>query len=346
MSHQVESTSDVDVQTPHGYGSAPGSSIVESFMTWFRPGSGTMPINAPQVVLPVDIAVSPSGKVAMASPGTSFLTSVSTLAVSSFPYPDSPLTMPLGPSGEVVAVAFVSDDRLLAQTREPARLWIVDLTNPNAAPSSVVLSNVSRADTGHDIFHAQAGGFVACASCHPEGGDDGHIWLLSNNARRTPSLRGTIAGTAPYHWPGDQADIPALVNDVYTKRMSGAQLDDSQMHALQHWVEGIPAPVVPSWVEAASAQRGQAIFERSDVGCASCHAGPKHTNNATLDVGTGGPFQVPPLLGVGWRTPLLHDGCAATIADRFGHCATPGHGDISKLAPQDVTDLGMYLESL
>jgi hypothetical protein len=52
--------------------------------------------------------------------------------------------------------------------------------------------------------------------------------------------------------------------------------------------------------------------------CNTCHSGPKLTNNLTLDLGTGGSFQVPPLVGVGWRTPLLYDGCAATIADRFG----------------------------
>jgi hypothetical protein len=65
-----------------------------------------------------------------------------------------------------------------------------------------------------------------------------------------------------------------------------------------------------------------------------------------MDVGTGGAFQVPPLVGVGWRTPLLHDGCAQTIADRFGRCATPGHGQIAELSSQDLSDLEMYLESL
>ena len=35
--------------------------------------------------------------------------------------------------------------------------------------------------------------------------------MLDGNKRRTPSLRGTIAGTAPYHWPGDKADLDALV---------------------------------------------------------------------------------------------------------------------------------------
>jgi cytochrome c peroxidase len=38
-----------------------------------------------------------------------------------------------------------------------------------------------------------------------------------------------------------------------------------------------------------------------------------HTNNQSLDVGTGGTFQVPSLVGVGTRAPYLHDGTAPTI---------------------------------
>jgi cytochrome c peroxidase len=187
---------------------------------------------------------------------------------------------------------------------------------------------------------------IACASCHPEGRDDGHVWILDGNRRRTPSLRGTIAGTAPYHWPGDQANLTALVDDVYTRRMNGAPLDTPQMGALSSWVQAIPAPPVPSWVDSAAAQRGKALFVRNDVGCSSCHSGPKLTANLTVDVGTGGAFQVPPLVGVGWRTPLMHDGCAATLADRFGACATPQHGSIGSLSATNISDLTAYLESL
>ena len=57
-------------------------------------------------------------------------------------------------------------------------------------------------------------------------------------------------------------------------------------------------------------------------------------------------FQVPPLVGVGWRTPLMHDGCAAAVADRFGACSTPGHGSIASLSAGDISDLVAYLETL
>jgi len=290
--------------------------------------------------LPVDVAVSSDGAhIAVVEAGDGFasdkLGSVSTFSACG---DLDAVAAQIGDGATPIAVAFDATNRVIVQTREPATLWV--------GSTPVALSTVSRDDTGHDVFHAQAGVMVACASCHPEGGDDGHVWMLDGEPRRTPSLRGTIAGTAPYHWPGDQPTFSALADDVYTIRMSGAKLTSDQESALQHWVEGIPAPPVPSWIDASSASRGASIFADPSVGCASCHSGAKLTNNATVDVGTGGAFQVPPLVGVGWRTPLLHDGCAATIADRFGACATTGHGSIGALSAANITDLSTYLESL
>jgi cytochrome c553 len=239
-------------------------------------------------------------------------------------------------------VAFASNE-LLVQSREPAGLYVF---NGTSAPTFVSLSSASRKDSGHDIFHVQAGGMIACASCHPEGGDDGNVWNLDGASRRTPSLRGTIAGTAPYHWPGDMKDLPTLFDDVYTVRMSGATLASDQVTVLTRWVEAVPAPPAPSWVDSAAAARGKAIFAQASTGCATCHSGAKFTDNHTVDVGTGGSFQVPPLVGLGWRAPFLHDGCAATLADRFGSCATPGHGNIASLTAGNLSDLEAYLETL
>ena len=139
--------------------------------------------------------------------------------------------------------------------------------------------------------------------------------------------------------------MTTLVNNVYTTRMAGVLLPNDEMGALTGWVESIPAPPAPAWVDKDASAKGQALFV--STGCASCHAGGKLTNNSTVDVGTGGKFQVPPLVGVGWRTPLLHTGCAATIADRFtSACSTAAHGDVSKLSPTDIANLTAFLETL
>jgi hypothetical protein len=128
--------------------------------------------------------------------------------------------------------------------------------------------------------------------------------------------------------------------------MDGAPLDKGQSAAVESWVTSVPAPSAPSWVDSASAQRGAGVFTRSATRCSTCNSGSKLTNNTTVDVGTGGSFQVPPLVGVGWRMPILHDGCAATMADRFGKCSTSQHGSTVSLSAQDVTDLENYLETL
>jgi hypothetical protein len=324
----------------------PESGAVLSVLTVLG-ADGTVTLNRQfAAALPVDVAISQDGSsVAAIAPGDGFVSSLASVFYFDHGGSGNGWSQSVGAGAQPIAVAFGGPDRLLVQTREPAQLWIIGLPLGDTK-TSVTLSTVSRDDTGHDVFHTQAGAMIACASCHPEGGDDGHVWLLDGSRRRTPSLRGTIAGTAPYHWPGDQRDLNSLVSDVYTKRMSGTFLDSSQMSAIESWVQSVPAPPVPSWVDAAAAQRGQGIFARVDVGCGSCHSGAKLTNNATVDVGTGGKFQVPPLVGVGWRVPLLHDGCAKSIADRFLACSTSRHGTISGLSQQDVSDLTAYLETL
>jgi cytochrome c553 len=304
---------------------------------------GTVTVNQKFAgVMPVDVAISPDGlHLAAVATGNAFTTSLPTIF--EFDGCGTPQSAPQV-SGQPTAVAFDPRGNLIVQTREPASLLVYA---PNAdSGAAITLSSDSRADTGFDIFHTQAGGMIACGSCHPEGGDDGHVWLLDGATRRTPSLRGTIAGTAPYHWPGDEQSMDALLTDVYTKRMSGASLDRPQMDAINGWVQNVPAPPSPSWVDSQAAARGKTLFESAAVGCATCHSGPKYTNNQTVDVGTGGKFQVPPLVGVGWRSPLFHDGCATSLGTRFGACSTPTHGSIGSLSAGDLSDLIAYLETL
>jgi hypothetical protein len=64
-------------------------------------------------------------------------------------------------------------------------------------------------------------------------------------------------------------------------------------------------------------------------------------------VGTGGKFQVPSLIGVAWRAPYLHSGCAATLEARFGDCGGGElHGHTAQLAAGERTDLIAFLKSL
>lgn len=242
--------------------------------------------------------------------------------------------------GEPIAVAFDGSDKLVVQSREPAALFFDGKTIP--------LSDVSRADTGHAIFHSQAGAFVACASCHAEGGDDAHVWSFQGiGPRRTQTFRGGLLGTEPFHWDGDMKDLTHLTGAVFQGRMSGPPLTADQIDALGRFADAIPAIPVSAPSDAAAVARGKALFSDPEVACAGCHSGAALTNNATVDVGTGKAFQVPSLRGIAFRAPFLHTGCAPTLLDRFGACGGGDqHGKTSHLSAAQLRDLVAYLETL
>lgn len=197
--------------------------------------------------------------------------------------------------------------------------------------------------TGHDVFHRATPKGIACASCHPEAGEDGHVWQFAEGARRTPSLRGGLAGTAPFHWSGDLADMSTLMRNVMNARMGGASQSAARTDALLGWLDAQPALRAPP-VNAEAAARGQALFESSETGCAACHAGPLGTNNTTVDVGTGGPFQVPRLAELAWRAPFLHDGSLPGLDARVLP-VTDQHGKLSHLDATGRADLLEYLRT-
>jgi len=243
--------------------------------------------------------------------------------------------------GQPIAVAFDRSGGLIVQSREPAMLALGDGT-------TIVLSTVSREDTGHTLFHANSGGFLACASCHSEGNEDGRTWNFScEGPRRTQSLQVGLTDTEPFHWDGSETDFGHLTTDVFQGRMSGPALASDQQAALLTWLDHQPRLPKADAADPAAVSRGQALFQDPAHGCAICHAGPHMTNNQTVDVGTGGRFQVPSLIGVGSRAPYLHDGCAPTLTDRFGSCGGGDqHGVTSTLSSADVSDLVAYLKTL
>lgn len=206
-----------------------------------------------------------------------------------------------GADGEPVAVAFDPSGSLVVQLREPAALV--------CKGARISIGSGSVFDAGHAVFHANAGGFIACASCQAEGGDDDFTWTFDGiGPRRTQTSRGGLSGTEPFHWDGDVTDLSMLMTHVFVGRMSGRPLDDGQLGAVLNWIDGSPrfGKAAPATDDA----RGKALFDSDAVGCAGCHAGPTSTNNTTVDAGTGGTFQVPSLRDVAFRAPYIHDGCA------------------------------------
>jgi hypothetical protein len=246
--------------------------------------------------------------------------------------------------GQPIAVSFVGSTMAVAvQSREPALLAL-----PGGAP--IQLSTVSRSDTGHDLFHANAGSGIACASCHAEGTEDGRSWNFAcEGVRRTQSLQVGLKGTEPFHWGGDEHDFTQLVQDVFVGRMSGPMLSSDQVDATLGWIDAQPRRTHTMPTDSAAVARGQAVFnDPTRAACATCHSGARLTNNQSVDVGTGGTFQVPSLVGISTRGPFMHTGCAQTLRDRFDPACGGGdrHGVTSKLKPAEVDDLITYLQTL
>ena len=364
-----------------GYaGAGCGGGIVQAVVSRLQPGKPHKP--SPEIagaVLALDLALSPDGQtLALVAPADAQVTALGSLVmlapleaatapsdkgcVSEVVFRGSVPPVPGAPAveapwiqpepsrfwpnrllGQVVAVAFDGQGDVVVQLREPPAIRVPgrQLTIP--------LSQDHRVDSGAGIFHANSGAGIACASCHPEGAEDGRVWQFTGlGARRTQSLLGGVGQTLPLHWDGDMRDVAHIAREVFTGRMAGPQLDGVQATALALYLDGLP--LLPRGLarDPLAVERGRAVFNDPAAGCASCHAGPRFTDNSTRDVGTGRPLQVPSLLGLGDRAPFMHTGCAPTLAARFSTECGGGdrHGATSRLSPPQQADLRAFLESL
>ncbi len=383
VTHQLGAVGEVQItQGGYGGGGEGCGSIVRTSMAVFDPATLTMSAASPlpDAVLAADFSVAPqSRQLAVLSAGNAHTPGLD--AVPTYPLDvvvGPPVAQPSGdmavgdmadagsgnpdpgggftggcgitdatpghaPVAEPIAVAYDQAEHLWVQEREPARLVRLD------GQATITLATDSMADTGWAVFHSNSGANIACAMCHPEGGEDSRTWNFADvGPRRTQTLRGHVGGTEPFHWSGDLHDFSALVGEVYIKRMSGPTLLGDQSSTLFAWINTIPELPQSPPADSAAAARGQTLFNAPDGPlCSTCHIGSQMTNNLTLDVGTGGQFQVPRLIGVAWRSPFMHDGCAATLADRFGVCGGgDAHGATSTLSSAQISDLVAYLNTL
>ncbi|HMG56687.1 MAG TPA: di-heme oxidoredictase family protein, partial [Kofleriaceae bacterium] len=223
--------------------------------------------------------------------------------------------------------------------------------------------------------------WVACASCHLEGRSDAVTWRFLQGPRDTPSNAGGMRDTGFLFRTAARTRVQDYWHTIQDEQ--GGALDPAAdaalLDALAAYVDlGIPLPVPPTTDPALVAQ-GRAIFERADVGCATCHGGPRFTDsgqgNPALDLGgeirlhdvgtcvttgawpdaasadlaghprTACAFDTPSLSGVAASAPYLHDGSAPTLHDVLER--TRGTmGDISSLSPGEEAALVEYLRSL
>ena len=242
---------------------------------------------------------------------------------------------------------FVSD----SEADKPLPVGRIALTQPARPPTlGVALGRILFHRSGDDRIASDA---RACASCHPDGRDDGLTWSTPNGPRRSMMLAGRVDAATPFSWSGSEHTLEDHMGITFT-RLRGRGLNGVELDALAEYVTTLSPPSALPGVPGATGDqiaRGDAIFHSDAAGCSTCHTGGRATDNMHHDVSSktqadrSGDFNTPSLRFVGGGGPYYHDGRYATLRDLL----TDGRrkmGHTSQLAPAEMDALEAYLRSL
>ncbi len=275
--------------------------------------------------------------------------------------------------GEPSGVALDADRRegfVWSQAARTVTSFPLDGYHPSATtpdPAGLVRTvglgvRVSEPDEvakGRALFHATGDTRIssdgrACASCHPDGRDDGLVWATPDGPRQTPTLAGRLAGTAPYGWNGARGTVKKHVTTTL-KRLGGAGLEDEAMDALVAYCMAMEAPpraALEATTDHPLVEEGRDLFESSSAGCSSCHMSDgTFTDGNRHNVGSkakGDPrrsFDTPSLRFLSGTGPYFHDGRYPTLrAVLKGTDGKMGH--TAQLSPHQIDALEAYLQTL
>lgn len=177
---------------------------------------------------------------------------------------------------------------------------------------------------GKQIFYRggdprmSAEGYLSCATCHLDGGQDGRVWDFTGRGegfRNTTSLRGRSGmGHGNVHWSANFDEIQDFENDIRGPFGGSGFLDDADfaatsdplgpaksglsadLDALAAYVSSLGRQTLPrspfrqpNGNPTSEGAAGEAVFQA--LGCATCHSGSDFTDSTlgpeTLhDVGT------------------------------------------------------------
>ena len=209
---------------------------------------------------------------------------------------------------------------------------------------------------GRGLFHSAGRRNIsldgrACASCHPDGRDDGLTWQTQEGPRQTPMLLGRLTNdTAPFGWLGDKQTLPSHFKRTI-ERLAGTGLKDSERDAIFAYINSLSPPKGKKAVDDTRIAQGKAIFESTETGCSSCHLGEATTDGDRHDVKSAQEFEVdrkfetPSLRFIAQSAPYFHDGRYGTLIDMIQHCDGE-MGSTKHLADADQASLAAYLETL
>lgn len=211
---------------------------------------------------------------------------------------------------------------------------------------------------GRELFHTTLDARIsrdgrACASCHPDGRDDGLVWTSPDGRRQTKMLAGQLTGSAPYGWFGEHTVLEEHLADTVA-RLGGTGFghtsDKPDLRALARYALSLRAPVTRSGSELERVAQGKELFENDVTGCSGCHR-DGGTDGSAYDVGSGvkgerrKSFDTPSLQLVAGTAPYFHDGRYTSLRELL--IETDGKmGHTGSLAPSDLDALEAYLRTL
>jgi mono/diheme cytochrome c family protein len=157
----------------------------------------------------------------------------------------------------------------------------------------------------HDATDSLTSGGLACAGCHPEGRDDGHVWHETTVVafdghptfvsgpdnvpttepehrgypRQTPLLAGRVVAEGPYGWHAESPNLThRLTQGFALHRWSDTgeyhvrrDLYDRAMALRAFLRQGLVPPPREQRELSLEEKRGQEVFLSAQAGCAGCH---------------------------------------------------------------------------
>jgi mono/diheme cytochrome c family protein len=247
-----------------------------------------------------------------------------------------------------------------SQFDQTASVFTVGAEAGGASPTTVTVSRRTRtADEeqlamGRALFHSSADPRIAsdgrsCASCHPNGRDDGLVWSTPGGPRQTPMLAGRLPDTAPYGWDGAGEDLGHHLDHTLA-RLEGQGLPPLARASLVRYIATLPGPNEHPSTSASVLAEGHAVFLAA--GCESCHAsesafadGRSHEVGSRVRADKAAAFDTPSLRFVAGTAPYFHDGRYATLRDLLTRSEGP-MGAARDRSPADIDALETYVRSL
>jgi YVTN family beta-propeller protein len=277
---------------------------------------------------PIGIAVTPDGRKGYVAYENSTFASVLDLSA----YATSPLPLPTivpyrldagAPAGQGAAIItfqmLTRTVRGIPDAPSIRELTQVPLVDADAMDPLMRRGRVLFSSSNPIKYPTLTGSRQAsCASCHPNGGNDGTAWSTMEGERRTIGLWGGLAGRGWLHASATHRSGIDFATTIVKERLGGTGLSDPDVNALSEYLaRGIPTVQRPR-VDSGLAARGAAIFARS---CASCHAGADYGDGRVdpADRFGGGEGDAPPLHDVGTAT----DWASVTLSDAYTHLFPP-----------------------